>query len=92
MRDRGNGDYQGNTTKGDEEASLLRADIPKSLKKGTIESVEKFIRREELEVTAALWSHFSLFTVFKGMSTDILNVDAQFPLDQLLFMRDLLPF
>lgn len=37
-----------------------------------------------------LWSYSDLINVFKGVSNDILKLDAKFPFDQLPSMRDIL--
>lgn len=66
-------------TKVEDEAILLKLDLLKRLKESATEAVSK-----------ENWS--SLLTIFKGVSRDILKIDAQFSLDNMPSMKNILAF
>lgn len=82
--------FEERLVKAEFEASLLWEKLPKQLDEGATEAVEKFRRSKEFELAAVLWCRSAIISVFKGMSKDILKVDAKFPLDKLPSMRDFL--
>lgn len=66
-------------TKVEDDVTLLKPDLLKRLEESATEAVSK-----------ENWS--SLLTVFKGVSREILKTDAQFSLDKMPSMKNVLAF
>lgn len=82
--------YEERSIQDEVNTSLQRKELLKHLDDRATEVIEKVRWSDEFELAAALWSRYGLIRVLKGMSKDIIKVDANFPLDQLLFLKDFL--
>lgn len=64
--------------------------MPKALKENAIEVVENYNKSDTFDMEATIVCHSKFMVVFQSISADLPSIDTNFPLENLLCMKDFL--